>query len=191
MSKDCRSKETTELETSEEGLTETRCIDMASIDLNALGDCSDGVPEDGGGRLPGAPNARQSKELQAGVKQASAGSWCAKGVGQAQRRVSSGREPSVADTHRALKAMSEMNDMVHDVFFPWSDRGIKAHAYHEGSGTKLQPKRMNGVFELPARLVLSSQSTSKNNNSGTFSSLSALEQIEDMMVKIAKGELPY
>ena len=44
---------------------------------------SDGVAEDGGGRLPDAPNTRQSKELQAGVRQASAGSWCTKGASQA------------------------------------------------------------------------------------------------------------
>ena len=31
--------------------------------------------------------------------------------------------PRVADTHRALMAVSEMNDMGHDVFFPRCDRG--------------------------------------------------------------------
>ena len=35
------------------------------------------------------------------------------------------------DTHRALLAVSEMNDMGHDVFFSSNHRGIKAHAYHE------------------------------------------------------------
>ena len=44
--------------------------------------------------------------------------------------------PRVANTHRALMAVSEMNDMGHDVFFPRSDRGIKAYTYHESSGTK-------------------------------------------------------
>ena len=43
--------------------------------------------------------------------------------------------PRVADTHRALMAVSEMNDMGHDVFFLRSDRGIKAYSYHESSGT--------------------------------------------------------
>ena len=95
MSKDCRSDESSALEASDECLAETRGIDMASTDLNVLaigagqlreGDrkirigsdsvCgSDGVPEDGGGRPPDAPkNTRQSKELQTGVRQASAGS---------------------------------------------------------------------------------------------------------------------
>ena len=111
VSKDCRSKETSAFEAGEEGLAETGCIDTASIDLNALeigaaaGEgskrfsfwdrlmcCGDCVPEDGGGRQPDAPNARQSKELQAGVRPASAGSWRAKGAGQAQRWVSSERE---------------------------------------------------------------------------------------------------
>ena len=40
MSKGCRYKETTEFEASEESLAETGCIDMASIDLNALEQCS-------------------------------------------------------------------------------------------------------------------------------------------------------
>ena len=41
-----------------------------------------------------------------------------------------------------------MDDMEHDVFFPKSDRHIKAYAYYEGSGTKLELERVNGVFEL-------------------------------------------
>ena len=51
--------------------------------------------------------------------------------------------PRVADTHRALMAVSEMNDMGPDVFFPRSDRCIKAYAYHESSGTKLELERVN------------------------------------------------
>ena len=68
----------------------------------------------------------------------------------------------VADTHRALMAVSEMNDMGHDLFFPRSDRGMKAHAYHEGSDTKLE--RVNGVFELPVELLPYKQINSKCNN---------------------------
>ena len=110
---------------------------------------SDGVPEDGGGRPPDAPkNTRQSKELQTGVRQASAGSWCAKSTGQGQRRSLRNVNPRVADTHRALMVVSEMNDMGHDVFFHKGHRGIKAYAYHEGSGTKLELERVNGVSSL-------------------------------------------
>ena len=72
--------------------------------------------------------------------------------------------PRVAETHRALMAVSEMNEMGHDVFFPRSDRGIKAYAYHEGSGTKLELERVNGVFELPVELVPYKRTTSKSNN---------------------------
>ena len=36
MSKDCKSKEANAFEASTEGLAETGCIDVASIDLNAL-----------------------------------------------------------------------------------------------------------------------------------------------------------
>ena len=91
--------------------------------------------------------------------------------------------PRVADTHRALMAVSEMNDMGHDVFFPRSDRSIKAYAYHESCGTKLELEEVNGVFELPVEIVPYSQSTSKNSTSGPYFSLSALEQIKEVVVR--------
>ena len=65
--------------------------------------------------------------------------------------------PRIADTHRALMVVSEMNDTGHDVFFPRSDRNIMAYAYHEGSGTKLELERVNGVEFVPY-----SWETSKN-----------------------------
>ena len=60
--------------------------------------CSDAVPKEGGGRLPDAPNAKQIKKLQTSVRQASAGSWCAKKVQVKLKDVNH----RVADTHRAL-----------------------------------------------------------------------------------------
>ena len=114
--------------------------------------CSDCVSQECCGRLPDARHARQSEELQTSVRQASPRSGCAKSASQAQRRVSRIREPRDADTHRALMAVSEMNDMGHDVFFPRSDRGIRAYAYHKSSGTKLELERVNGVSELPSNL---------------------------------------
>ena len=101
-----------------------------------------------------------------------------------------GVNPRVADTHRALMAVSEMNVMGHDVPSPRSDRAIKAYAYHKGSGTKLEPERVNGFFELPVELVPYCQST-KNSTSGTYFSLSALEKIEDKMVRIANADHPH
>ena len=86
----------------------------------------------------------------------------------------------VADTYRALTVVSEMNDRGHDVFFPWSDGSIKAYAYHESSGTKLEA----------VGLVQYRQSTSKNSTSGPYSSLSALEQIKDMTVTAMIVEHP-
>ena len=82
---------TSAFETGEEGLAENGCVEVASIDLHALevGEvqlpekdpqdscwdrivcCSECVPEDGSRQLPDAPNARQSNELEAGVRQAS------------------------------------------------------------------------------------------------------------------------
>ena len=98
--------------------------------------------------------------------------------------------PRVADTHRALMAVSEMNDMGHDVFFPRSDRGNKAYACHAGSGTKLELERANGVFELPVEPVPYKRTTSKSSNTGASSSFSAREQLGSLMKKIGKTEHP-
>ena len=68
----------------------------------------------------------------------------------------------------------------------WQGHG----AYHEGNGPKLELERVNGFFELLVDFVPYSQSTSKNSTSGTYSSLSALEQTEDMMVRIASVDHP-
>ena len=91
--------------------------------------------------------------------------------------------PGVADTRRALMAVSERNGVGHDVCFPRSDRGIS-------SCSKLELERVNGVFELPVELVPYGQSTSKNSTSGPYSSLSVMEQIEAMMVRIVIADHP-
>ena len=77
-----------------------------------------------------------------------------------------------------------MNDTEHDVFFPKSDRNIHPCAYHQGNGTKLELERANDVFEIPVEHVPCSKSTSKNSTSGPYSSLSALEQIEEIMCQL-------
>ena len=86
----------------------------------------------------------------------------------------------------ALMAVSEMNEMGHDVFFPRSDRGIKAYAYHGGSGTKLELERVNGVFELPVELAPYKRTTSKSSNTGASSSPSAPEQLGSLMKKLGR-----
>ena len=96
----------------------------------------------------------------------------------------------VADTHRAPMAVSEMNDMGHDVHFPRSDKGIKAYAYHDNSDTKLELERVNGVSELLVELVSYKQINSKSNNTGAYSSLSALEQTGNLKDKLARTEHP-
>ena len=60
--------------------------------------------------------------------------------------------------------------------------------YHDGCGLKLELEPI-GVFELPVEIVPhNARTTGKNCNSGLLSSLSELEQIEDMTVTIAKSE---
>ena len=197
-----RSKETSSFEAGDE-LAETGCIEMASVDLNAL-------------EIAAVQLLEKDHRIRIGI------SWCAAvtvfpksvaddypmldmpgkamsyrpasgkllpdlGARKVQVKLRDGSlryvTPRFADTHRAMMTVSEMNDMGHDVFFPRSDRGIKAYAYHESSGTKLELERVNGVFELPVELVPHTQSTSKKSTSGSYSSLSALEQIRDMMVR--------
>ena len=144
MSKDCRSNETSAFEADEEGLAETGCIEMASIDLNALeigavqllekdhkirigiDSCAAVTvfPKTVAGRLPDAANARQSKEF---YRPASRKLPPDLGAGKVQVKLRDGSlrcvNPGVADTHRALMVVSEMNDMGHDVFLPqWRQR---------------------------------------------------------------------
>ena len=79
-------------------------------------------------------------------------------------------------------AVSEMNDMGHDVFFSRSDRGIKAYAYHGGSCTKLELERANGVVEL-VEFVPYKWTTSKSSKTGASSSPSVPEQLGSLMKK--------
>ena len=135
-SKGCRSKETSAFEAGDE-LAETGCIEMASVDLNAL--------EIGAVQLP-----EKGHRIRLGIDSCAAVTVFPKSVaddcpmldmpGKAKSyRPASGKLLPVklgdakclkcvnsrdAVSHRALTAVSETNDMGHDVFFPWSDRGI-------------------------------------------------------------------
>ena len=82
--------------------------------------------------------------------------------------------PRIAGTHKAFDG--GVRDEQHGtrcLLSQESDRNIKAYPYDEGSGTKLELESVNGVFELPVELVPYSQ----------CSSLSALEQIKEVMVR--------
>ena len=83
-------------------------------------------------------------------------------------------------------AVSEMNHMGHDVFFPRSDRNIKGVCVPRGQWHKLELERVHRVFELP-EFVPYSRSTTKNRTPGPYSSLSALEQIEELMVRVVRS----
>ena len=103
------SREASAFEASERGLAETRFVDMARVDLNALeigsvllpgrksqgSDwnrlvcCSDCALEDGGGRFSNAPNTKQSEKLQI---RPDFGSECSRGQRQGPRCVTLVRE---------------------------------------------------------------------------------------------------
>ena len=77
----------------------------------------------------------------------------------------------MAGTCEVLVAVSDTSDMS-----------------HERCGTKLELDS-NGVLELPVDIVLhNARTTGKNGKSSVFSSLSELEQIENMMITIANSE---
>jgi len=112
------------------------------------------------------------------------------GTRKVQVRLSDGSQrivnPRIADTHRALMAVSEMNDMGHDVFFPRTDRDMKAYAYHEATGTKMELERRNGIYELAVDVMpYSSKDKTKE-----FAHLSALDQITEMVAKLSSSESP-
>ena len=122
----------------QELLSENGWVDMSSIELNALEIGSVQVSEEGRKirigvdsraavkvfsetmaedysmlKIPDkAKNYRRARKVQVKLKD---GSFRCVNL-------------RVADTHRAPMAVSEMNDMGHDVHFPRSDRGIKACA---------------------------------------------------------------
>ena len=85
-------------------------------------------------------------------------------------------------------AVSETNDMSHDVFFPCCDESTEVCVYHEGRRSKLELEP-NGVFELPVEIVPhNARTTGKNGSSGLASSLSELGQIEGMVITIANSK---
>ena len=175
-----------------EGLAETGCIDMASIDLNALeigavqlreGDRKIRIGTDSCAAVTVFPKTvaddytrcskRQAKQRVTGRRQASfcrilVREQCRSSSQESLRYVN----PRVADTHRALMAVSEMNDMGHDVFSPRSDRDrcVPQGQWHE-AGARVS----EWSFRVACRAC---------------SFFLALEQIEDMMVKIARAERP-
>ena len=201
--KDCRSKETSAFEVDEqEPSSETRCFDMASVDLNALeirsAHVSEGnrklriginscaavtvFPENSSRRLHKAPDTRQSKELQAGVGQACARSGCKKGAGQIQRWVSSMREPSSGGRAQSLGGC--VGDERH------GSRRVLSLERTTRAVARSWSSRANGVFEFPVELVPYERSSSKSSNTGAYSSLSAIEQIGSLMHKICEYRAP-
>ena len=81
-------------------------------------------------------------------------------------------------------AVSKMNDMGHDcVVSEEQQRNQGVYAYHEGSDTKLEYERVNGVIDLLVELVSYKQINSKSTNTGPYSSLTALEQNGNVMDK--------
>ena len=108
-------------------------------------------PEECCGRLPDAPHAKQ---VTKSYRLASGKLLPDLGARKVQVKLKDGSlryvNLRVADTYRALMAVSEMNDMGHDVFFLRSDRNIKAYVDHRGQGHETGTlERVNGVFELP------------------------------------------
>ena len=85
--------------------------------------------------------------------------------------------PRVADTHRALMAVSEMYDMGYDVFFPRERK--------RNQGVRVPPRQWHERWSSRGRMVYSiwrsslfsyKQINPISSNTGACSSLSSLEQ---------------
>ena len=74
---------------------------------------------------------------------------------------------------RALMAVSEMNDTGHQ------GARVPREQWHETGA-----RESEWSVRVTSRNCPYSQSTSKNSTSGSYSSLSALEEIKDMMVRV-------
>ena len=147
MPKDCRSRDTSAFEAGEDGSAETGRIEMARIDLNAWEIGAVQLPEKDHGIRLGIDWCLEVTVFPKTVaddclvlltpgkakryRPASGKLLLDLGARQVQVRMKDGSlryvNQRVADTHRALVAVSEMNDMGHDVFFPRNDSGIKAY----------------------------------------------------------------
>ena len=175
VSKDCNSKETAAFEMDEEGFVETSVRGKPrAAHWNRLMCSSDSVPEDSGGRLPRC-SRHQAKQRATGQRGTScAGPRCKKVQVKLKDECLRCVNPGVTNTHRALMAVSEMNDMGRDVFFQRSDRGIEAYTKLElhqvrvprGQWHEAGARSVNGVSEMPVDLVPCLQSTSKPSNIG-------------------------
>ena len=154
--------------------------------------CSDCVSEDGGRRLPDAPITRQSEKLQTNVRQALAGSGCTKGTSQSPRWVI-----SVSDSESGRHAQSFDGSVRDERHGP---RCVLPQERHEYQSVCVSRWQWNGtgarendwILRIASRVcsVQCSRTTANNGNSCLFSSLSAQEKVEDMMVKIASAEHP-
>ena len=193
----------------EEGLAETECVDMASVDLNALEiealqllekDDKIRIGIDSCAAVIVFPKtvADDYPMLQTPGKAKSYRPTPGKllpdlGARKVQVKLKDGSlryvNQRVADTHSALLAVSEMNDMGHDVFCSqerqryqgvcvprgqWHEAGLRESEWSVGAATRT--------------CSMQSEYFEENSTSGTYSSLSALEQVEDMIVRIAKAD---
>ena len=180
VSKDCRSNETNAFEADEaEPLSETGWFDLASIEMNALEIGSVQVSEEIRRLRIGIDSCAPVTVFPKTVAEdypvlmtlgkaksyrpASGELVPDLGARKVQVKLKDGSfrcvKSRVADTHTALIAVSDVNDMDHDVFFPRSEI-----------------ERVNGVFELLVKLAPYKRTISKTNNTGPYSSLSAPER---------------
>ena len=136
------SREGSAFEASKRGLAETRYVDMASVDLNAL---------EIGSVLLETIREIQSSEIDScaavtvfallGAKS------CTSCYDLSARKVDGESfwyvNPRMAETHRILMALSETSDMSHDVSLSCCYRCTEACAYHGDCGMKLELQSSN------------------------------------------------
>ena len=170
-------------------LADVRYVDMMRVDLNAQ-------------EIGSVLLLERNCEIQGGIESRVCFSWCE------EMQVLFGSESSEGDRQAPRCAIlvceSESGRNVQRVdgsvrnerheprcVLPWMQRGYRGVCTTKDvdcSWSRLELEPI-GVFELPVEIVPhNARTTGKNCNSGLLSSLSELEQIEDMTATIAKSE---
>ena len=98
--------------------------------------------------------------------------------------------PRIADMQRALRVVSEMHDMGHDVFFTRSDRNIKAHAYR-GQWHETGTRESDRSVRVAGRTCsVQPEYVEERYFWFMFFTFRFLEQIKEMMVRAASVDHP-
>ena len=136
-----------EMRASKRGLAQTGCIDMVSVDLNAL-EIGAVLLLEGNHEIQRATESCAAVTVFAHLpmKSCKPAKSCTSCLGLSARKVKGQLRdvsfwyvnPRMVETCEVLVAVSETSDMSHDVSLTCCYKDTQACVYHEGCGTKLE-----------------------------------------------------